>query len=118
MNVAVIASRDFNDYESLSRILKALLHKHGPCVTIISGGARGADSLAERFCDENNVDKIIFKPNKLMSNYGYACYLRNQQIIDKCDAVIAFWDGKSRGTKHAIDLARQQNKPVKLVRFK
>ena len=115
MNVAVIGSRDFNDYESLSRILNALLHKHGSCVIIISGGARGADSLAIRFCKENSVKYIEYLPDWSIGKH--AGFLRNKDIIDNADAVIAFWNGKSKGTLHSLQLARQQNKPVKLVRF-
>lgn len=81
---------------------------------IVSGGARGADILAERFADENKIKKIIFRPNYI--KYGrLAPLVRNERIVDYADKVIAFWNGKSRGTKHAINYAEKTGKHVNIV---
>ena len=109
--IAVVGSRGFNDYSLLERTLTPYL----PFV-LVSGGARGADSLAERFADKNNLEKIIFKPD--WDKYGKrAGFLRNIKIIDESDMVIAFWDGNSSGTKSSIDLAREKNKELSVVRY-
>jgi len=44
-------------------------------------------------------------------------FIRNQQIVDACDMVLAFWDGKSKGTQHTISLAKAQKKPTFIVYF-
>ena len=109
--IAVVGSRGFNDYSLLERTLTPYL----PFV-LVSGGARGADSLAERFADKNNLEKIIFKPD--WDKYGKrAGFLRNIKIVDESDMVIAFWDGQSRGTKSSIDLAREKNKELSVIQY-
>ena len=106
MKVAIIGSRDFNDYDLLVKTLEELAIS-----LIVSGGAKGADSLAERYAIEHEIETLIFKPDYKLYNRG-APLKRNLQIIDASEFVIAFWDGKSRGTKHAIDYAHSQKKNV------
>lgn len=108
MNIAVVGSRVFNNYEFLKTRL--MLHfTDGD--KVVSGGARGADRLSERFAKEFNYETIIYKP--LWDIHGKrAGYLRNEDIVNKSDLVIAFWDGKSKGTKHTIDLTTKDNKPL------
>ena len=110
--IAVVGSRGFNDYSLLEKTLTPYL----PFI-LVSGGARGADSLAERFAGKNNLQKIIFLPD--WDKYGRrAGFLRNIKIVDESDRVIAFWDGNSPGTKSSIDLARKKNKGLLVVRYK
>jgi predicted Rossmann fold nucleotide-binding protein DprA/Smf involved in DNA uptake len=111
MKIAVIGSRNFNDYE----LLKTVLKNYSP-TCIISGGAKGADSLAVQYAHENKIELTIFKPE--WGKYGKGAGLkRNQLIINNCDMVIAFWDNISKGTKNSIDIARQINKPLLIVNF-
>ena len=116
LNVAVIGSRSFDDYGLLSRfIITRILPKRIRC--IISGGAKGADSLAERFAEEYNCDFKVFHAEWRI--YGSkAGYLRNHDIIKTCDMCFAFWDGASRGTAHAIQLCEELNKPYWIYYFK
>lgn len=110
MKIAVVGSRTFNDYE----LLRSTLDKYDYIELIISGGAKGADSLAERYALENNIKTLIFKPK--WSEYGKrAGYIRNINIIENSDLVIAFWDGKSKGTKHSIDLAKKNKKQLLII---
>ena len=105
MKLAVVGSRDFDDYEFLKKILN-----HHPCTQIISGGARGADTLARRYATEHGIPIKEFIPDWNMHGKS-AGYLRNEQIVDACDELVAF-DGKSRGTQHSITLAEKASKPV------
>ncbi len=83
---------------------------------IVSGGARGADTYARDFAHNHNLKLIEFLPE--YEKYGKgAPLIRNKLIVENCDCLLAFWDGKSRGTKFTIDYARQLGKPVKIVNF-
>jgi len=106
LKLAVVGSRDFNDYE----FLKKMLDFH-PCTRIISGGARGADTLAKRYAVERGISIKEFLPNWDVHGKS-AGYRRNEQIVKACDELVAFWDGISRGTKHSIDIAESAGKPI------
>jgi hypothetical protein len=68
---------------------------------ITSGSARGADLLAERYAQGKGVSFFICKPD--YNNFGRSAPLvRNQQIVDAADQIVAFRDGKSRGTAHSL----------------
>lgn len=82
--------------------------------TIISGGAKGADTLARQFANEHNLELIEFIPD--YKKYGRtAPLLRNKLIVEACDCLLAFWDGKSKGTKATLDYAEKLGKPVTVV---
>lgn len=111
MKIAIIGSRSFNDYQFLCQTLEKVKSK---ITLIVSGGARGADSLGERFAKDNNIPTKIFLADwdRLGKKAGF---IRNKDIILNSDVVIAFWDGVSSGTKHSISLAEQNNKPTKII---
>ena len=111
MKIAIIGSRDFNDYGLLTETLEQLK----PNITqVISGAARGADSLGEQWAKENQIDTLIFPAN--WGLYGKrAGFIRNEDIIKNCDCCIAFWDGKSKGTAHSISLCKKLNKLYEVV---
>ena len=84
--------------------------------TIVSGGAKGADTYAREYTRKKGLKLIEFFPN--YEKYGRCAPLeRNKQIVDTCDGVLAFWDGISRGTKYTLDYAKEKNKPVTIVRI-
>lgn len=113
MKVAVIGGRDFTNYELLDNTLKVYSDK---ITTIVSGGAKGADFLAEYWAEKNNKGTLIFLPN--WDLYGKkAGFVRNELIVINSDAIIAFWDRKSRGTKSSIDIAKKLNKPTMIVYY-
>ncbi len=106
MKLAVIGSRTFTDFKYLSKILQ--FHE---CTQIISGGARGADSLAKQYAAEKGISYIEFLPD--WDNQGRkAGIFRNIKIVDAADEIVAFWDGKSKGTAHSLELAEEAGKPV------
>lgn len=120
MNIAIVGSRTFNDYDRVKRefeiVLKGMKEIYGPHVdiTIVSGGAQGADKLGERLADEFGYKKVIHYPD--WKTYGKrAGFIRNQYIVDDADVVLAFWKNNSKGTEHSIDLARKQGKKLYIV---
>jgi hypothetical protein len=113
MKIAIIGSRSFEDYTLLCNILDKLKDK---ITLIISGGARGADKLAERYAKENSINTTIFLAD-WEKNGKAAGFIRNQLIIEECDACLAFWDGVSKGTKHSINLCIKHNKPHKIINY-
>ena len=134
VNIAIVGSREFNDYDDLKEQLCEFIfdikyeggndgdwtpvyYNRYDNVKVISGGARGADTLAEKFADEFNFEKIIFKPD--WDLYGRrAGFVRNVKIVDACDVLFAFQINKSKGTQHSIDLAREKNKEVYVFEVK
>ena len=83
---------------------------------ILSGGADGIDSLAEKYADAHRISKLILRPRYDL--YGRAAPLkRNETMVDLSDYILVIWDGKSKGTKHTIEYAEKQNKPIKTILF-
>ena len=75
---------------------------------IITGGAKGVDTLAEQYADEHNIPKLIVRPD--YEKYGKkAPIMRNHEMVDMADLVIAVWNERSRGTKDVIDYAISHN---------
>lgn len=115
IKLAIVGGRNFSDYEYLKRSINNLRTKY-QVIEIVSGGANGADSLGERYAKENKIPTKIFPAQ--WDIYGRSAgYRRNILIVDECDVVAAFWDGYSKGTKHTIDIARAQDKPVLIFKF-
>ncbi len=111
MKIGVTGSRNFTDYEYLKSSLDSL----NP-TEIISGGAKGADSLAKKYAGEKGLPIIEllpkFKTDKATPYHPKWYIERNKQIAQDCDHLAAFWDGASRGTKHTIDFAEKASKPI------
>ena len=75
--------------------------------TIISGGARGIDSLAAQYARQHGLELIDFRPDYAKNGRG-ATFIRNREIVDNADMVVAFWNGTSKGTKYTIDYANKK----------
>ena len=111
--VVVAGSRDFNDYNLLSSELdKFLAGKKN--VTIVSGTARGADRMGEQYAAEHGY-KIDQFPAEWSKYHQGAGPIRNLEMVKTADAVVAFWDNQSTGTKNIIDCAKQENIPYKVI---
>jgi hypothetical protein len=111
MKVAVVGSRTFNNYELLYKTLNKL-----EISLLISGSANGADKLGEQYANENNIPTKIFLPD--WEKHGKAAgFIRNTDIINEAELVVAFWDQSSRGTKDSIDKAEKQGKKVIIITF-
>lgn len=115
MKVIIAGSRNFNDYNSLKNKLDIIL-KNQKEVTIVSGTARGADRLGERYAEENHHK--LEKYPAMWDIYGKkAGYMRNEEMAKFSDACVVFWDGKSKGTKHMIDIAKNFKLNLRIIKF-
>lgn len=107
MKVAVIGSRKIKEIE-LSKYLPENVTE------IVSGGARGVDTLARFYAEEHGLKLTEFLPKYEL--YGRMAPLRrNMEIIEYADVVFAFWDGVSRGTKYVIDNCKKTNVPLRVI---
>ncbi len=122
VNIAVIGSRNFDDYEFVENIVSAVIadlaeQTNSEVITIVSGGAKGTDLLAERFAKQHSFPMLIFRPD--YKSFGKAAPIRrNREILEHSDYVIAFWDGASKGTRYMIENAEKLNIPSKVVMIK
>ena len=111
--VIVAGTRTFNNYELMKRKLDYYFQVCTP--TIICGEARGADTLGKKYAEEKGY-KVLSYPADWSKGRG-AGYARNERMAREADALIAFWDGKSSGTKHMIETMRKMNKSVRIVKY-
>ena len=113
MVISVIGSRGFANYEQLTQELDNLVRTTGqPITAIVSGGALGADTMAAEYARERGIDLVVHRPD--YAKFGrLAPLIRNQAIIDACTLVVAFWDGRSKGTAHSLRLAKRRG--IKMV---
>lgn len=117
MKVAVIGSRTFTNYQIVKETLLKVIEKYGSPETIISGGALGADTLAEKYAKENNIPTLIFKPDYTKYPGKMAPIMRNFTIVDNSDIIVAFWDKKSPGTKSSLEYALRKEKKIVIYDF-
>ena len=110
MKLAVIGTKKFTDLNFLSTTLKKIPNIE----MIISGGAPGTDTLAKKYATQNEIEFLEF-PHDYKKFGDKAKHIRDKLIAEKCDEIIAFWDGECEGTKYTMDYAKQLGKPVKIV---
>lgn len=113
MKLAIIGSRDFNDYTLLCNTLAPIQHQ---VTHVISGGAKGADTLAEVWASEFDKELVVYLAD--WKKYDKAAgMIRNKDIVSSADFVYAFWDGKSPGTKNSINLCKELEVPFETIIF-
>lgn len=117
-NVIIAGGRDFNDYELLkSKCFLLLGNKMEKCdVKVVCGCARGADTLGKQFAEEFGL-KVLEYPADWEKYGKRAGYIRNEEMAKVSNALIAFWDGKSKGTKHMIDLAKKHKLDIRIINY-
>lgn len=107
MKVAVIGSRELY-------VADIGVHLPAGCTEIVSGGARGVDTCAENYARAMGLRLTVFLPD--YDRFGRkAPLVRNREIVDYADRVVAFWDGESRGTYYVISYCRQVGKPCDII---
>lgn len=117
--LVIAGGRYFKDYALVVRTADVLLANkiaEGMEIHIVCGEAKGADALGKQYAEERGfiVDSFPADWDKQGKSAGYR---RNEKMAKHCDAVLAFWDGESKGTKHMIDLARSNLKPHRVVKY-
>ena len=107
MKLLIAGSRGITDFD---------LSEHVPKDTemIISGGAKGIDTVANEYATNHNIPITVVRPRYEL--YGIAAPIkRNEQMVEMADEVLIVWDGVSRGTKSTIEYARRMNKKVTVI---
>lgn len=107
MKTAVIGSRGITDVD-----IGAYLPEGTD--EIVSGGAKGVDTLAREYAESHGIKLTEFLPDYAKYKRG-APLKRNEQIIEYADVILAFWDGQSKGTKFVIDKAEKCGKEVRII---
>lgn len=126
LRIIIAGSRNFTDYKFLKTSIRDILKNTSlegiSKIKIISGTAKGADQLGERFAKQFNLEIVRFPAD--WDRYGRSAgYIRNEQMAkysvedDNYGMLVAFWDGESKGTKHMINLANKHGLDVHIVRF-
>lgn len=115
MKVIIAGSRNFNDYDLLFNKCDNALSNQTD-IEIVSGTAYGADTLGEKYATERGY-KIKLFPADWNSHGKMAGYFRNREMAKYADALICFWDAKSKGSKMMIDLENEHKLKVKVYLF-
>lgn len=118
VRVVIAGCRDYNNYEEAREYIDLCISniRKENQIIIVSGGAKGADALGERYAGDNGFEIERYPAD--WDKYGRgAGPRRNKKMAEISDCVICFWDGKSRGTKSMIDYAIKCGKPVRVKRI-
>ena len=114
--VIIAGCRDYEDYNTVKAYADRMLSNITEEIQIVSGGASGADAMGERYAKEKGYSLKRFPAD--WDKYGRSAGpKRNRQMAQYADALIAFWDGVSRGTKNMIDEANAGGLLVRVKRF-
>ena len=107
MRVAVIGSRNLY-IQNIGKFLPKGTSE------LLSGGAAGTDESARDYAREQNIPITEYFPD--YARYGRSApIVRNRRILEEADAVVAFWDGESRGTEFGIEYAKKKKKPLSVL---
>lgn len=116
MKVIIAGGRDFQDYELLRYKCDFILGTIEDTIEIVSGGASGADFYGNKYAVEKGYEVKYFPAD--WSNLGKSAGpIRNKQMAEYADMLIAFWDGNSKGTKNMIDLAKKYNLKTTVIQY-
>lgn len=119
VNLIIAGGRDFADFAKFKYELESYANSDefdGKTINIVSGMARGADALGAEYARKRGIKLHEFPAD--WDRYGKrAGFMRNEQMAQFSQYLIAFWDGRSRGTAHMIQTMRRLNKPVRIVNY-
>lgn len=134
--IVIAGGREFKDYKYLKQtvdeVIKKLREKEYDQFVIVSGTARGADKLGEKYAQEKGfavdpypadwddlkAEKVYVKTNRYGKKYNaLAGDIRNEKMAQNCEVVIAFWDGRSPGTKKMIEYGHKYKRAVLVFRY-
>lgn len=116
MKLIIAGGRKYDDYNSLKKYCDYILQNSSD-IEIICGTAYGADKLGEKYAIEKGFNIKYFKPDwdRFKKSAGY---IRNDLMAKYADAAIIFWDGKSKGSKHMIDLSIKYKLNLRIFNYK
>lgn len=132
MKVIIAGGRDFENYKLLKLKMDYYLKNVKEEIIIISGKAKGADTLGEKYAREKGykvlsfpakwddiyVPGAVIKENKYGKEYNVkAGMTRNKLMLENGDVLVAFWNKQSSGTKHMIDIAKEKGLKVRVVTY-
>lgn len=113
MKVIIAGGRDFDNYDYLSETMRNL---NIIVSEVVCGGANGADALGKKWAEDNGIPVKMFPAE--WDGYGKSAgFIRNHDMAEYADFLVAFWDGKSHGTKNMIDTMKRLKKHGKVVKY-
>ena len=115
VKVIIAGGRLFDDYERMTNVLDALFD-HITEYIIVSGGAKGADTLGEKYAEEEGLEVEHHPANWYKYGRG-AGFKRNLEMAQSADILVAFWDGKSKGTRGMILDALHEGLTIHVYRY-
>lgn len=115
MRVAIVGGRSFRAYHHLEEVMDAL-HKKYNFTVVVCGEAAGADSLGKQWAINKGIKVESHKPNWDKFGRG-AGHIRNCEMLNVSDGVVAFWNLFSPGTSHMINIAHKNNKLIHLEEY-
>lgn len=117
MKIIIAGSRHYRDYHQFKALCNQYFQTLPPEIEIVSGGAPGADAMAERYAAEHGYPVKIFPAdwNQFPRTAGH---IRNAEMAAYADALFAFWDGKSKGTESMIKAAKRRRLKVTITILK
>jgi len=113
--IIIAGSRKIKDYEYIASILDEYLDGMYKPI-LLTGMATGPDRYGYRYAKRNKYDVEEY-PADWNTHGKSAGYIRNAEMAKKATNLIAFWDGKSKGTKHMIDIAKKNKLKVKIIKY-
>jgi len=116
--VVVAGGRTFNDLKLMTTVCDKMLSrkKETHSIEIVSGTANGADKLGEAYAYSRGYAVKRFPAD--WDGFGKAAgHIRNKQMAMYADAVIVFWDLRSRGARHMISIARTKELPLTVIKY-
>jgi hypothetical protein len=116
MNIAIVGSRSWEDYDRIETEFFQYLKSQDievSSVTIVSGGAKGADTCAEKLAKARGIPFIKLKPDYQRYGSPVAQFVRNEEIVKISDHILAFSNG-TNGTKHVISVAKAYKRNLKV----
>jgi hypothetical protein len=113
MKTIIAGSRTLTDYKLIQ---EAVTESKFDITRVVVGGALGIDQLAEQWAKDKFIQRTVFYPD--WSSGKQAGYIRNEKMANFADALIAIWDGESKGTAHMIDIARKYGLKVYVKKVK
>ena len=115
--VIIAGGRNFNNYQILKeKCIFYLKDRIKDEICIVSGCANGADKLGEKFAEEFRIDVELY-PAQWNTLGKRAGYIRNEEMANNANALIAFWDGESNGTRHMIETAKKKGLLVRVILY-